>query len=137
MYRLSLTVPTLTTGTANLGANSVLGTSASLLYQLPYGLSVAAAVRVGNLVGAGLPHTARLSTKVAMYMSVIIGLFNSSLLIFAKNSWGRLFSSDEEVVVIVAAVIPLVGLFQLTDGVSGAAAGILRGTGLAKQGATM
>jgi len=33
-------------GTANLGANSVLGTSASLLYQLPYGLTVAAAVRV-------------------------------------------------------------------------------------------
>lgn len=34
------------TGTANLGANSVLGTSASLLYQLPFGLSVATAVRV-------------------------------------------------------------------------------------------
>lgn len=33
-------------GTDNLGANSVLGTSASLLYQLPYALSVAAAVRV-------------------------------------------------------------------------------------------
>ena len=33
-------------GTDNLGANSVLGTSASLLYQLPAGLTVAVAVRV-------------------------------------------------------------------------------------------
>lgn len=109
----------------------MLGTSASLLYQLPYGLSVAAAVRVGNLVGARLPYAARESAKMAWILSVIIGVLNSSLLLVLKKNWGRLFSSDEKVVQIVSDVIPLVGLFQLTDGITGACMGLLRGTGLA------
>lgn len=122
-------------GTANLGANSVLGTSASLLYQLPYGLCVATAVRVGNLVGAGYPHASKTSAHVALWMSVVISLLNSALLLGLKKNWGRLFSSDDVVVRIVADIMPLVGLFQLADGVTAAAMGVLRGTGLAPLGA--
>lgn len=122
-------------GTANLGANSVLGTSASLLYQLPYGLCVATAVRVGNLVGAGYPHASKTSAHVALWMAVVISLLNSTLLLALKKNWGRLFSSDDVVVRIVADIMPLVGLFQLADGVTAAAMGILRGTGLAPLGA--
>lgn len=122
-------------GTDNLGANSVLGTSASLLYQLPYGLTVAAAVRVGNLVGARLPYAAKASAKMAWILSVVIGLFNSALLLALKKNWGRLFSNDDRVVEIVASVIPLVGVFQLTDSITGAGMGVLRGTGLATLGA--
>lgn len=118
-------------GTDNLGANSVLGTSASLLYQLPAGLTVACAVRVGNLVGAQYPYAARTSAKTAMTMSTVIGFFNMGLLILLRKRWGRLFSSDEKVVAIVADVIPLVGVFQVTDCITGAAMGVLRGTGLA------
>ena len=145
-------------GTANLGANSVLGTSASLLYQLPYGLCVATAVRVGNLVGAGYPHASKTSAHVALWMAVVISLVNSTLLLGLKKNWGRLFSSDDVVVRIVAGgllspltlvlypkhltdpvlssdIMPLVGLFQLADGVTAAAMGVLRGTGLAPLGA--
>jgi MATE family multidrug resistance protein len=122
-------------GTANLGANSVLGTSASLLYQLPYGLCVATAVRVGNLVGAGFPHAAKTSAHVALAMSVVISVINSTLLLALKKNWGRLFSSDDVVIRIVADIMPLVGLFQLADGVTAAAMGVLRGTGLAPLGA--
>lgn len=82
-------------------------------------------------------------------MSAVIGLVNSSLLLVLKKRWGRLFSSDDKVVKIVADVvslpdvvgrrsaealapqIPLVGLFQFTDSLTGAAMGVLRGTGLA------
>jgi Na+-driven multidrug efflux pump len=70
------------------------------------------------------------------------------LLILLRESWARLFSSDEEVIRIVANVvrfyqnsgvivgagqlsqIPLVGMFQILDAVTGAATGILRGAGL-------
>ena len=32
------------------------------------------------------------------------------------RSWGKLFSSEEEVISLVAGVLPLVAFFQLTDG---------------------
>ena len=38
-------------------------------------------------------------------MSAVIGLINSSLLLVLKNRWGRLFSSDDKVVAIVANVV--------------------------------
>ena len=38
---------------------------------------------------------------VAMSMSVVVGIVNSSLLLVYKDRWGRLHSSDEQVVVIV------------------------------------
>lgn len=113
----------------------MLGTSASLLYQLPYGLCVATAVRVGNLVGAGYPYASKTSAQVALAMSVVISLLNSTLLLALKKNWGRLFSSDDVVVAIVADIMPLVGAFQLADGITAAAMGVLRGTGLATLGA--
>lgn len=65
--------------------------------------------------------------------------------------WGRLFSSEEDVIALVATVLPLVAAFQLTDGgscfgrarffrtdpffaptgLSGATGGLLRGAGKA------
>ncbi|KAK4705275.1 multidrug resistance protein, MATE family, partial [Phenoliferia sp. Uapishka_3] len=75
-------------GPTTLAAQSILLTSASLFYQIPYALSVAGAVRVGN-----------------------------------------------DVIQLVAGVLPLVALFQLADGLSGAAGGLLRGAGRATLGA--
>lgn len=46
-----------------------------------------------------------------------------------RNSWGRLFNDDEEVVALVSKIIPLVALFQVFDGNSAIAAGIFRAIG--------
>ncbi|KAL8280344.1 hypothetical protein RQP46_007261 [Phenoliferia psychrophenolica] len=122
----------------DLGINIRLGlavTSASLFYQIPYALSVAGAVRVGNLLGAQRPNRARVASRVTMYIAVIVAGANSSALVLARHSWGKLFSSEDEVIQVVAGVLPLVALFQLTDGLSGAAGGLLRGAGRATLGA--
>ena len=73
-----------------------------------------------------------MSSKVAMGIAVAIALGNSLLLMACRDlfvssnsrrtllmfrfSWGALFSDDQEVIDTVARVIPLVALFQLTDG---------------------
>jgi MATE family multidrug resistance protein len=110
-------------------------TSASLFYQIPYALSVAAAVRCGNLLGAQRPALARTTSRVVLAIAVIIAGFNSLLLVVFRHVWGRMFSSEEDVIAIVAGVLPLVALFQLTDGLSGATGGLLRGAGKAPLGA--
>lgn len=140
-------------GPTTLAAQSILLTSASVFYQVPYSLSVAAAVRVGNLLGSQQPDLTRTTSRVTLGIAVAVAAGNSLLLVFCRNvfvllpsslpvlirriRWGKLFSSDEEVIAIVANIIPLVAFFQLTDGISGATGGLLRGAGKAPLGAAI
>lgn len=122
-------------GPEALAAQSVLLTSASLFYQVPYALSVAGAVRVGNLLGAQRPGLARTASRVTMALAIVIAGVNSILLLCLRYRWGRLFSSEPEVIAVVADVLPLVAAFQLVDGLSGATGGLLRGAGKSAWGA--
>ncbi|GJN93150.1 hypothetical protein Rhopal_006197-T1 [Rhodotorula paludigena] len=122
-------------GSTALAAQSVLLTSASFFYNLAYALSVAAAVRVGNLLGAQKPHLARIASRVTIVIAVIASAVNSVLLILLRRSWGTLFTSEPEIINLVSDVLPLVSAFQLMDGLSGAMGGVLRGAGKPTLGA--
>ncbi|GAA5877766.1 hypothetical protein JCM3774_000749 [Rhodotorula dairenensis] len=116
-------------GPTSLAAQSVLLTSASAFYQFQYALSVAAAVRIGNLLGAQKPHLARVASRLTIAIAIVCSGVNSILLLLLRNVWGTLFSSEPEIIKLVADVLPLVAAFQLWDGLSGAMGGVLRGAG--------
>ncbi|KWU41857.1 MATE efflux family protein [Rhodotorula sp. JG-1b] len=116
-------------GPTALAAQSVLLTSASAFYQFQYALSVAAAVRIGNLLGAQKPHLARVTSRLTIAIAIVCSGVNSILLVLLRNKWGSLFSSEPEIIKLVANVLPLVAAFQLSDGLSGAMGGVLRGAG--------
>ncbi|BGP42920.1 ethionine resistance protein [Rhodotorula kratochvilovae] len=122
-------------GSTALAAQSVLLTSASFFYQVQYALSVAAAVRIGNLLGAQKPHLARVASRVTIFLAIIVSGVNSILLILVRHRWGSLFSSEPVIIAMVAKVLPLVAAFQLWDGLSGAMGGVLRGAGKPTLGA--
>lgn len=124
-------------GTSALAAQSVLLVTCSLTYQLPMSVSVASAVRIGNLLGADQPHWAKLSTRMAMWGALICGLLNSSVMIMFRSQWGWMFSSDPELVAMIATILPYVGAFQIADGICGVGAGILRGSGRQGKGAVI
>ncbi|GAA5863090.1 hypothetical protein JCM8547_002794 [Rhodosporidiobolus lusitaniae] len=122
-------------GPTALAAQSVLLTSASFFYQFQFSLSIACSVRVGNLLGAQKPHLARVASRVTIVIAILISGVNSLLLVLLRNSWGQLFSSEPEIIDMVARVLPLVAAFQLWDGLSGAMGGVLRGAGKPTVGA--
>lgn len=122
-------------GTTALAAQSVLLVICSLTYQLPLSVSVAAAVRIGNLLGAKQPAWAAVSTRTVMVAALVCGLLNSSAMILFRNQWGWMFSSDAELVAMIATLMPYVGAFQIADGICGVGAGILRGSGRQSEGA--
>lgn len=80
-------------------------TTSSLTYQLAYALSAAAAVRVGNLIGAQFIPLAKLSTTVAMILGACIGLLNSTILVLARKHWGKMFSGEQVVIDAVAEIV--------------------------------
>lgn len=88
-------------------------------------------------------HIARTTAKVTVITGLIVGLVNSSLLVLFRGPFARLFTSDEEVIALVARVVsglssvhhdddaditqmPLIALFQIADCSCGACVLLLR-----------
>ena len=59
----------------------------------------------------------------------LIGIFNLTLYSTLRYQLPLLFTSDEQVISIVATVMPLVAVMQVFDGLSAGAHGLLRGIG--------
>ncbi|KAI9043906.1 MATE family efflux transporter [Aspergillus affinis] len=116
-------------GTTPLAAQSVLSTISSITFQIPFPLSISGSTRVANLIGATLVDAAKTSAKVTMVGAVIVGLLNMLFLSSLRDYIPRLFTSDEEVVELVAQVLPLCAAFQLFDALAANCNGILRGIG--------
>jgi len=118
-----------TLGAASLAAHHVSLMMASFTFMFPLGFSAAAAVRVGNFVGAGEPGRARAAGWLCIGVSVVVmSCFALGYLVF-PYSLLRLFSSDTAVIKIGARILLLVALFQVADGIQVCTTGALRGLG--------
>lgn len=89
------------------------------------------AVRRGNFVGAGEAREAKFAAKVSWLSAVVLGVFNSTMILIFRKRIGWIFSGDQEVIDYLAKVVPLIAVFQVMDVLTGATQGILRGAGLA------
>lgn len=116
-------------GTAYLAAQSILVTVAATMYMIPFPVSVAASTRIANLIGAKLVKAARTSAKVAFFTGCLIALFNLTLLSSLRFQLPQLFTQDEEVIQIVAKVLPLCAVMQIFDVLAAISHGMLRGIG--------
>ena len=119
-------------GAITLAAQSVLLVSSSTTFQAPFSLSLASSVRIGNLLGANQASRAGIAANCSLLLALLVSLFNSTLFITFRDSWGLLFNDDKEVVSLVASILPIVALFQVFDALSACTSGILRARG--KQG---
>ncbi|KAH6614058.1 mate-domain-containing protein [Boeremia exigua] len=116
-------------GANELAAQSVLGSITGLTFQIPFPMSVAASTRIANLIGATLAVPAKTAAKVAIAASIIVGFGNLLLLSLLRNWIPRLFTPDEEVIALVARLLPLCATFQVFDALAANCNGILRGLG--------
>ncbi|BFZ58490.1 hypothetical protein PYCC9005_005553 [Savitreella phatthalungensis] len=116
-------------GTPQLAAQSILNTSSSILFQIPFAISVATATRIGNLVGAGTEQPARICARVAIGFGVVNAIAAAVLLFVFRKQWGHMFSRDPEVIVLVSEVIPFLAFFGCFDALAAVAQGVLRGLG--------
>lgn len=102
-------------GTTALAAQSVLATVATITFQVPFTLSIAASTRIANLIGAGLADAAKTTAKVAGVGGLITGTTMVILLSSLRHHIPMLFTSDEDVAIVVAQILPLCASFQLAD----------------------
>lgn len=84
--------------TQALAAQAVLATLSDLLYQVPFAIGIASCMRVGHYVGGGFNKSAKISSKAALILGAILGMFNCAVLILAREHIGLFFTNDEEVI---------------------------------------
>lgn len=117
-------------GSVSLDAHSALITICGYTYMsVPLALSIAVSIRVGNLLGAGQPRRARHSSLIACFLITIFMALLSGIIMLSGDFIGRIFTNDPEVVALVASLVPLYALFQVSDGVQSMVAGTFRGMG--------
>ncbi|KAF1982219.1 MATE family multidrug resistance protein [Aulographum hederae CBS 113979] len=115
--------------TEHLAAQSVLSTLTALTFQIPFPVSIAASTRIANLIGATLSGPAKITAKVTLVIAFFVGILNVTLLSSLRNYIPQLFTSDKDVIRLVAGVMPLCAAFQLFDALAANCNGILRGLG--------
>jgi len=100
----------------------------SLLYTLPTALSASVSTRVGNELGAGQGERASLATVVAIGLALASSIFGLLWTTVGRERWGRVFTSDGEVLQLSMAVLPIIGVCELANCPQTTSCGILRGS---------
>ena len=116
-------------GPVPLSGHEIALNCAALTFMVPLGISSAAAVRVGQQLGRGDPHGARLAGWSAIALGC--GFMTCAGLVFVllPRQIARLFSPDPVVIRVGATLLLVAAAFQLFDGLQTVATGALRGTG--------
>ena len=104
-------------GTEALDAHqSMMSISAFTYLTVPLAISIAASIRVGNLLGAQRPKQAQVAAKICLVIGVATMLLCGMVLVLLRGSLGKIFTPDAKVVKIVSQLCPIMALYQVFDG---------------------
>jgi multidrug resistance protein, MATE family len=102
---------------------------AALTFMVPYGVSSAAAVLVGQTIGRRDPRGARRAGWLALALGATF-MSAVAVVLFAAPAWLMgLFTTDGVVIGIGVTLLGVAAIFQLFDGLQTVATGVLRGAG--------
>lgn len=116
-------------GPVSLSGHEIALNCAAFTFMLPFGISSAAAVRVGQQLGRGDPEGARRAGWSAILLGA--GFMSCAGLVFVSlpKIIARAFSPDPTVVRVGATLLLVAAAFQLFDGLQVVTTGALRGVG--------
>jgi MATE family multidrug resistance protein len=110
---------------------------AALFFMVPLGLSIGAAARVGNLIGAGHWSDARRSMAVAFSVGALWSIVSGGSLLALGSLVPALFTRDAEVTAAVLLSLPAVAGFQFFDATQALGGALLRAMGRPRAGAVI
>ena len=103
--------------------------------MFPLGISTAASMRVGNLIGAGDEVGARRAARLALLLGAGVMSIFAATFFLLRFELPRIYGAEPAVLKLCAGVLPIAAAFQMLDGTQVVASGILRGLGRTKPAA--
>lgn len=114
-------------GVAEMAAHQIAITCAATAFMVPLGISLAVAIRVGHVIGAGEPHRARdVGYSGLGFTLFLAGLF-TVFFITLNQPIAFIFTTDQTTGMLAASLLVVAGFFQFFDGAQVIAIGSLRG----------
>lgn len=119
-------------GATNLAVHSIFMQTCTLAYAVPQGIATAAAISVGQFLGAGRGDRAKQIANLALVMHLIYPLIASFLLVgILRPYWGSMFATEEDVLASCAKHLPILILYLFFDHTKCVLMAVLRGCGRA------
>ncbi len=112
-----------------MAAHQIAITCASISYMVPLGISSAAAVAVGQAIGAGEPVRARRLGYIAVGLGVAFMACAALAFILIPLPILRIYTRDPSVLLTGVSLLAIAAAFQLFDGLQTVLTGALRGVG--------
>eukprot|EP00742_Colponemidia_sp_Colp-10_P004558 GILJ01004864.1.p1 GENE.GILJ01004864.1~~GILJ01004864.1.p1 ORF type:complete len:673 (+),score=84.43 GILJ01004864.1:46-2019(+) len=122
-------------GTIQLDAFAALANTVSLWFMVPMGFATAMTTVVGIALGAGDPEGAKTAASVGLAVTAVYGLVSCLFYISIARLWGEFYSNEEEVISLVAKLIPVAALYSVSDAFSASFSGLMRAQGRPSVGA--
>ncbi|MEY3012751.1 MAG: Multidrug resistance protein MdtK [Pseudomonadota bacterium] len=116
-------------GAEALAAHQVALNLAAFAFMVPVGVSVAAAIRVGQAIGAGAPDDAARAGKVAMALGAAFMAATGLVFLSFPGLLAERFGGEPEVIARATDLLRIAAAFQVADGIQVVASGALRGAG--------
>lgn len=116
-------------GTVAVAGHQIALNLASLTFMLPVGISQAASVLVGRAVGAEDPAAARRAAGAGLLLGAGVMMITAAMFLTVPGALARLYTPEAAVVTLTASLLPIAGLFQVSDGIQVVSAAVLRGVG--------
>lgn len=116
-------------GTLHLAAHQIAIGLASFTYTVALGIAAAGSVRVGLAVGARDTNAARIAGHAAFIAGAVVMATNGLAFALFPRAIARLITNQENVIRFAIPLLLVAAVFQLSDGIQGVGAGVLRGAG--------
>ncbi|EFA78620.1 hypothetical protein PPL_08075 [Heterostelium album PN500] len=113
----------------SLAAHSIAMNFTLLTFMMPFSLSIALSVRIGQLLGARQPDAAKRATRISLGMAICTMLVVSIIQLSARKYIGSIYSEDQQVRLLVSKILPISALYQMFDGYQTMCQGVIRGIG--------
>lgn len=119
-------------GTTALAAHQIALQIAAILFMVPFGIGMAATVRVGQALGRNDADAIRLAGQVALALGIIFMATMTFAVILVRFDIAQLFFGDaaqssRETIDLIATLLLIGATFFIADGVQTVASGALRG----------
>jgi len=116
-------------GTPEVAAQTIILSTAALVYMIPLGMGIATASLVGNALGAGKKglaiEIARLAFLSVIVLEVILGIG----IYFFGFYFVQLFTNDPNILRVAESAMSFLSLFVMVDGLNAIGSGVVRGCG--------
>ena len=114
-------------GSSVISGHTVAINIVSVLFILPLSFGLAAATRIGNLVGEVEFEKAKYASHVAILICLSGAILNMAVILIFRESLVSIYSSDVAIISIAINLLLFGAIFQIPDGMQMGALGSLRG----------